>query len=48
MAKVLTDKAYHYKFVFARNAGHTDRATIAQLYPTALQWVWQGYAGGGK
>ncbi len=26
MAKVLAAKGYHYQFVFARNAGHTDRA----------------------
>jgi hypothetical protein len=25
MAKVLAAKGYHYQFVFARNAGHTDR-----------------------
>jgi len=43
MAKVLTAKGYHYKFVFARGAGHTDRPTISELYPTALQWLWQGY-----
>jgi enterochelin esterase-like enzyme len=43
MARVLADRGYHYKFVFARGAGHTDRPTIAQLYPTALQWIWQGY-----
>jgi enterochelin esterase-like enzyme len=43
MAKVLAAKGYHYKFVFARNAGHTDRPTISELYPTALEWVWQGY-----
>jgi enterochelin esterase-like enzyme len=43
MAKVLTAKGYHYKFVFARNAGHTDRPTISELYPTALEWLWQGY-----
>ena len=24
MAKVLADKGYHYQFVFAKNAGHTD------------------------
>jgi iron(III)-enterobactin esterase len=48
MAKVLTAKGYHYKFVFARNAGHTDRPTISQLYPTALQWLWQGYPIDGK
>jgi hypothetical protein len=43
MAQVLTAKEYHYKFVFARGADHTDRPTISQLYPTALRWVWQGY-----
>jgi len=43
MAKVLADKGYHYKFVFARNAGHTDRPTISELYPTVLQWLWRGY-----
>jgi enterochelin esterase-like enzyme len=48
MAKILTEKGYHYKFVFARNAGHTDRPTISQLYPTALQWIWQGYPIEGK
>ena len=26
-----------------RGAGHTDRPTIAELYPTALEWLWQGY-----
>ena len=43
MARVLAAKGYHYKFVFARGAGHTDRPTISQLYPTALQWIWRGY-----
>ena len=43
MARVLAEKGYKYKYVFARGAGHTDRPTISQLYPTALQWVWQGY-----
>jgi enterochelin esterase family protein len=43
MARVLAEKGYPYKFVFARGSGHTDRPTIAQLYPTALQWLWQGY-----
>jgi enterochelin esterase family protein len=43
MASVLAKKGYRTKFVFARGAGHTDRPTISQLYPTALQWIWQGY-----
>lgn len=48
MAKVLAEKGYKYKYVFARGAGHTDRPAIGQLYPTALQWVWQGYPIAGK
>jgi len=43
MAKVLAEKGYHYQFVFARNAGHTDRAVKAQTLPEALEYVWQGY-----
>jgi enterochelin esterase-like enzyme len=43
MAKVLAVKGYHYQFVFARNAGHVDRAVKQQTLPEALQYVWQGY-----
>jgi len=43
MAKVLAAKGYHYQFVFARNAGHVDRATKQQTLPEALEYVWQGY-----
>jgi enterochelin esterase family protein len=43
MAKVLAVKGYHYQFVFARNAGHTDRAVKMQTLPEALEYVWQGY-----
>jgi enterochelin esterase-like enzyme len=45
MAKVLAAKGYHYQFVFARNAGHTDRAVKQQTLPEALEWLWQGYGG---
>ena len=43
MAKVLADKGYHYQFVFAINAGHTDRTVKQQTLPLALEWVWLGY-----
>ncbi|MBM3761893.1 MAG: esterase family protein [Acidobacteria bacterium] len=43
MARVLAEKGYEYQFVFARNAGHTDRAVKAQTLPAALEYVWQGY-----
>jgi enterochelin esterase family protein len=43
MAKVLADKGYHYQFVFARNAGHTDGSVKQQTLPEALEWLWKGY-----
>src|SRR5579863_7264164 len=43
MARVLAAKGYHYQFVFARNAGHTDRAVKQQTLPEALQYLWHGY-----
>jgi len=46
MAKVLAAKGYHYQFVFARNAGHVDRAVKQQTLPEALEYVWQGYSAG--
>ncbi|HXJ44193.1 MAG TPA: alpha/beta hydrolase-fold protein [Bryobacteraceae bacterium] len=44
MARVLAAKGYHYQFVFARNAGHTDRAVKQQTLPEALEYIWQGYS----
>ena len=43
MAKELAAKGYHYQFVFARNAGHVDRAVKQQTLPEALEYLWQGY-----
>jgi enterochelin esterase-like enzyme len=43
MAKVLAAKGYHYQFVFAVNAGHTDGAVKRQTLPEALEYIWQGY-----
>ena len=36
-------KGYHYQFVFARNAGHCDRADEAADAAAALEWLWKGY-----
>ena len=36
-------KNYNYQFIFARNAGHCDRAVKLQTLPQALEWVWQGF-----
>jgi enterochelin esterase-like enzyme len=43
MARVLAAKGYKYQFVFARNAGHTDRTVKQQTLPAALEWLWRGY-----
>jgi enterochelin esterase-like enzyme len=43
MAKVLAAKGYHYQFVFAKNAGHTDRTVKQQTLAEALEYVWKGY-----
>jgi enterochelin esterase-like enzyme len=43
MAKVLAAKGYHYQFVFARNAGHTDGKVKQQTLPEALEWLWHDY-----
>ena len=43
MAKVLAARKYHYQFVFAQNAGHTDGTVKEQTLPEALEYVWQGY-----
>ena len=43
MAKTLATMGYHYQFVFARNAGHVDRAVKQQTLPEALEYLWQGY-----
>jgi enterochelin esterase-like enzyme len=48
MAKVLAAKGYHYQFVFARNAGHTDRAVRAQVLPEAIEYIWKDYPVAGK
>ena len=47
MAKVLAGKGYPYQFVFARNAGHVDRAVKQQTLGEALEYVWRGYPGTG-
>src|SRR5205809_1559725 len=43
MANVLAAKGYHYQFVFARNAGHVDRAVKQQTLSEALQYIWRDY-----
>ncbi|MEY3898180.1 MAG: hypothetical protein RLZZ214_3701 [Verrucomicrobiota bacterium] len=43
MAAELKAKGYDYRYVFAKNAGHTDGKVTRQTLPGALEWLWQGY-----
>jgi len=43
MAAALKAKGYHYRFVFAEEARHTDANVIYQTLPQALEYVWAGY-----
>lgn len=43
MAAALKAKGYDYRYVFAKNAGHTDGKVTRQTLPAALEWLWQGY-----
>jgi enterochelin esterase-like enzyme len=48
MASALAGKRYHYQFLFARNAGHTDRAVKRQTLAEALQYLWNDYPSKGS
>lgn len=41
MAEVLKKKGYDYRYVFAKNAGHTDGKVTWQTLPSALEWLFQ-------
>lgn len=44
MAAELKAKDYDYRYVFAKNAGHTDGKVTWQTLPGALEWLWRGYS----
>lgn len=45
MAAALKAKGYAYRYVFAKDAKHTDGRVTRQTLAGALEWVWQGHAG---
>jgi enterochelin esterase-like enzyme len=45
MAAALKAKGYHYCYVFAKDAKHTDGRVTRQTLPAALEWLWEGYGG---
>jgi enterochelin esterase family protein len=43
MAAVLKAKGYHYRYEFAKKAGHVDGRVMDQTLPSAMEWLWRGY-----
>ncbi len=43
VAVALKARSYHYRFVFAKGAGHCDGGPIRQTLPDTLRWMWRGY-----
>jgi iron(III)-enterobactin esterase len=43
MAAALTEKGYHYRFVYSEESGHCPGAVMGQTLPDALVWLWRGY-----
>ncbi len=43
MAAALKAKDYHYRFLYAKNAGHVDAKVVGQTLPDTLRWAWRGY-----
>jgi enterochelin esterase-like enzyme len=44
MAASFKDKGYDYRYIFAKDAKHTDGRVYDQTLPEALEWVWKGYS----
>jgi len=42
-AAALRNKGYHYRFVFAKGAGHCDSSVRRATLPDTLTWMWRGY-----
>ena len=43
MAAALAAKTYHYRFLYALDAGHVDGRVLRQTLPDTLRWLWRGY-----
>jgi hypothetical protein len=41
-------KGYNYRYVFAKDAGHTDNRVREQTMAAALEYIWQGYKPNGR
>ena len=47
-AAALKAKGYNYRYVFSRDAGHTDQRVREQTMAAALEYVWQDYKPSGR
>ena len=44
-AKALEAKGYDYRYLYALNAGHTDRKVYETTLADTLIWMWRGWHG---
>ncbi|MEJ7730987.1 MAG: alpha/beta hydrolase-fold protein [Polyangiaceae bacterium] len=42
-AAALADKGYHYRYVYAKNAGHCDGKVFNETLADTLVWTWRGW-----
>ncbi|MEZ4445305.1 MAG: alpha/beta hydrolase-fold protein [Polyangiaceae bacterium] len=42
-AAALAAQSYHYRYVFAKNAGHCDGKVFEQTLADTLLWMWRGW-----
>lgn len=42
-AAALADQSYHYRYVFAQNAGHCDGNVFDETLADTLVWMWRGW-----
>ena len=43
IAAALMAKGNHYRFIYAKGAGHCDDNARNQVMPQGLIWLWRGY-----
>jgi enterochelin esterase family protein len=43
LAAALKAKGNHYRYIFAKGAGHCDDGARNQVMPEGLLWLWRGY-----
>ena len=43
MSDAFAAKGYHYRYLYAKGAGHVDGGVVGQTLPETLLWLWRGF-----